>query len=275
MDTNNLIAKITDMSIAYLPKVLLAILTLIVGFWVIKRIVKFAERAMVGAQLDHSLVKFLSSLAGIALKIMLIFSVAGMFGIATTSFIAMFSAVAFAFGMALQGNLGHLASGIMLLLFKPFKVGDLVEIGSGKTGTVNEITAFNTVLKTLDNKRIFLPNGTVTSNPITNISGQGTVGVDMTFGIGYEDDIDKARKIILDVASKSPHVLSSPETMVSVNGLGDSSVDLLIRPWCNSENYWDVWFYMHENVKKAFDENSINIPFPQMDLRVVQEATSA
>lgn len=260
---------LTEALMNYLPKIAGALLTLIVGFWVINRIVAAVNRMMTKAQLDISLAKFLSSLVGVALKIMLLLAVASMFGVATTSFIAIFSAVAFAIGMALQGNLGHLASGVMLMIFKPFKVGDLVDLG-GSVGTVESINAFNTALATLDNKRIFLPNGTVTSNAIINISGQGTVGVDMTFGIGYSDDIDKARKLIFEVAKSCPQVIDEPTTMVQVSELADSSVNFIVRPWCQSEHYWDVYFYMHENVKKTFDAHGVGIPFPQMDVHLVK-----
>ena len=200
---------------------------------------------------------------------MLLLSVAGMFGVETTSFVAIFGAMAFAIGMALQGSLGHFASGVMLLVFKPYKVGDLVEIGGGNTGTVEEVQVFNTVLKTLDNKRIFVPNGVVTGNVITNISGQGEAGVELTYGIGYNDDIDKAREIILKVGESCPWILSEPKQGVVVAELGDSSVNLATRPFVKSENYWDAFFYMQENVKKEFDKAGIGIPYPTMDVNVV------
>jgi small conductance mechanosensitive channel len=221
---------------------------------------------MIKRNVDESVVPFLSSLVSVGLKVVLLLAVAGMFGIETTSFIAIFGALAFAIGMALQGSLGHFASGVLVLIFKPFKVGDLVEIGGGKVGVVEQIQVFNTVLATLDNKRIIVPNGLVTSNVITNISGQGTIGVELTFGISYTDDIDKARKIILEVGKRNPHILSDPKMGVVVGELGDSSVNLATRPFCNSEHYWDVYFYMHEEVKKAFDKEGITIPFPQMDI---------
>jgi small conductance mechanosensitive channel len=168
--------------------------------------------------------------------------------------------------MALQGSLGHFASGVLILTFKPFKVGDLVEIGGGKTGVVREIQVFNTVLSNVENKRIIIPNSLVTSNPITNITGQGTIGVTLTFGISYNDDIDKARQIILDVGKSCEFVMAEPPQVVVVSSLGDSSVNLTTRPFCKSENYWDVFFHMQENVKKAFDAQGISIPYPQMDV---------
>ncbi len=258
-----------NMAIQYAPKVLLAVLTLIIGFWIIKRIVRFTEKQLLNSSMDISLAKFLSSLFSIALKIMLFLSVAGMFGVNTTSFIAIFSALMVGIGMALNGSIGHVASGVMLMIFKPFKVGDLVEIGGGHTGTVEAINAFNTTLATLDNKRIIIANSNVTGNTITNISGQNTVGVELTYGIGYDDDIDKARAIILEVGKNCPYVLDEPAQGVVVGELADSSVNLNTRPFCKSEHYWDTLFYMQEHVKKEFDKAGIGIPFPQMDVHMV------
>ena len=253
---------------AYLPNVLGAIITLIIGFWVIGRITGAAKRAMEKREMDPTIIPFLTSLVSVGLKVLLLLSVARMFGIETTSFVALFGAMAFAVGMALQGSLGHFASGILLLTFKPYRVGDLVEIGGGQTGTVIGIQVFNTVLQTLDNKHIIIPNSVVTSNVITNISGQGEMGVDMTFGIGYSDDIDQARAAIQRVADACPYVLDKPETLIKVSELGDSSVNFLVRPWIKSEDYWDTYFYMHEHVKKEFDRSGISIPFPQMDVHL-------
>lgn len=272
METQDLITKGTNMAVEYLPKVALAILTLIIGLWVIKRIVNFAKIGIAKTGVDETLSAFLASLLNIALKIMLILTVAGMFGVNTTSFIAIFSALMVGIGMALNGTLGHAAAGVMLMIFKPFKVGDLVKIGGNATvGTVDAINAFNTTLKTLDNQRIIIANSNVTGNDITNISGQGQVGVELTFGIGYSDDIDKAKEIILEVGKSCPYILDTPPQGVVVAELGDSSVNLATRPFCKSEHYWDTLFYMQENVKKAFDKNNIGIPYPTMDVNMVSQ----
>lgn len=252
----------------YVPKIVGAILTLIIGFIVIGWIVGIVRRAMTKRDFDPTLRPFLLSLISVGLKVMLLLSVAGMFGIETASFIAIFTALAFAIGMALQGSLGHFASGVLLLVFKPYKVGDLVKIGGGEVGEVLELQIFNTVLKTLDNKRIYVPNGLVTSNIITNISGQENIGVELTFGIGYNDDIDKAKAIILQVGKECPYVLNDPPQGVAVAELADSSVNLATRPFTKGATYWDTFFYMQENVKKAFDREGINIPYPQMDVHV-------
>ena len=261
--------KFSGMVTEYAPKVAGALLTLIIGFWVIGMIVSGVKKLLKKNDVDETVQPFLTSLVSVGLKIMLLLSVAGMFGIETTSFVAIFGAMAFAIGMALQGSLGHFASGVLLLIFKPYKVNDLVEIGGGQTGTVKEVQIFNTVLATLDNKRIIVPNGVVTSNVITNISGQGEIGVELTFGIGYNDSIDKAREIILKVGESCPWILSEPKQGVVVAELGDSSVNLATRPFVKSENYWDAYFYMQENVKKEFDRAGVGIPYPTMDLNVV------
>ena len=218
---------------------------------------------------DKTLSTFLSSILGALLKVMLLFSVASMVGVDTTAFITIFGALMIGIGMAFNGTIGHIASGVMLMIFKPFKIGDLVEIGGGHTGSVEGINAFNTTLMTLDNRKIIIANSNVTGNTITNISGQGTVGVELTFGIGYNDSIDQAREVILSVGKRCPHIIDEPAQVVVVAALADSSVNLATRPFCKSENYWETLFYMQEHVKKEFDKAGIGIPYPQMDVHVV------
>lgn len=270
MNLDSILETIQGFIAQYALSVIGAIFTLIIGFWIIGRITSVLSKTLTSRGVDETIRPFLVSLVSVGLKVLLLLSVASMFGIETTSFVAIFGALAFAIGMALQGSLGHFASGVLLLVFKPYKVGDLVTIGGGQTGTVEGIQIFNTVLQTLDNKRIIVPNGVVTSNIITNISGQGIIGVELTFGIGYNDSIDKAREVILKVGKECPHILDDPAQGVVVASLGDSSVNLATRPFCNSEDYWDTFFYMQENVKKAFDAEGISIPFPQMDVHVDQ-----
>ncbi len=252
----------------YLPKVAGAILALIIGFWIIAWVTKLFKNTMAKRGVDETILPFFTSLVNVGLKILLLLTVAGMFGIETTSFVAIFGAMAFAIGMALQGSLGHFASGVMLLIFKPYKVGDLVDLG-GHVGVVDEVQIFNSVLITPDNKKVIVPNGVVTSGVITNISGQGEIRVDMTYGIGYEGDIDAARKVFLQVAANCPQVLKDKPVDVFVSELADSSVNFVVRPWAKSEHYWDVFFYMHENIKKQLDANGIGMPFPQMDVHMV------
>lgn len=259
-----------NMAIEYAPKVLLALLTLIIGFWIIKKIMGFAVRGFEKSGLDVSLSKFLASLLSVALKIMLLLSVASMFGVNTTSFVAIIGALMVGVGMALNGTIGHFASGVMLMIFKPFKVGDLVKIGGNQTtGTVEAINAFNTTLETLDNKRIIIGNSNVTGNDITNITGQENIGVELSYNIAYDEDIDKARDIIMKVGKSCPYILDNPSQGVVVAELKDSAVQLNTRPFCKGENYWDTLFYMQEHVKKEFTKAGIKVPFPKMDVQVI------
>lgn len=260
--------SLTEFIANYGLKVIGAIAALIIGLWLAGYITRIARNAFNRSNMNKDVQPFLLSLINVGLKVMVLLAVAGMFGIQTTSFIAIFSALAFAIGIALQGSLGHFASGVLILIFKPYRVGDLVKIGGGQTGRVKEIQIFNTILVTLDNKNIIIPNGLVTSNIITNISGQGIIGVELTFGISYGDSIDKAREIILRVGKECPWILEEPAQGVVVAELGDSSVNLATRPFCNSENYWETFFYMQEHVKKAFDAEGVSIPFPQMDVHM-------
>lgn len=249
-------------------KVATAILILIVGFWIARRLTKIMSKELVRNKTDDTIVNFARSVVGTGLKILVVLVAISQVGVDATSFVAILGALAFAIGFALQGTLSHFAAGVMLLFFRPYKVGDLVTIGGGQTGTVREVQIFNTVLETLDNRRIIIPNGTVTSDIITNISGQGTTGVELTYGIGYGDSIDQAREVILRVGRECPHILDQPAMRVVVASHGDSSVNLATRPFCRSEHYWDTLFYMQEHVKKAFDAEGISIPYPQMDVHL-------
>ncbi|MEL6986198.1 MAG: mechanosensitive ion channel family protein [Bacteroidota bacterium] len=264
-----LVDKGINMALEYAPKVALAILTLIIGFWIIKRIVRIANRAFENSGFDVSLSKFLSSLISVGLKILLLLSVASIVGINTTSFIAIFGALMVGIGMALNGTVGHFASGVMLMIFKPFKVGDLVKIGGNQTtGTVEAINAFNTTLETLDNKRIIIGNSNVTGNDITNITGQDNIGVELSYNIAYDEDIDRARDIIMRVGKECPYILDDPAQGVVVAELKDSAVQLNTRPFCKGEDYWDTLFYMQEHVKKEFTKAGIKVPFPKMHVQM-------
>ncbi len=260
-------AKLQEIFTIYAPKVVGAVLTLVIGLWLANWLTNRIRAILKVRGVDESVLPFLASIVSVGLKVMVLLSVAGMFGIETTSFVAIFSALAFAIGLALQGSLGHFASGVLILIFKPYKVGDLVNIG-GNVGNVEEIQVFNTLLLTPDGKRVIIPNGVVTGGVITNISGPGIIRVDMTFGISYRDDIDRAREVIQGVADASKLILKDPPVDILVSELGDSSVNFAVRPWCKSEHFWDVYFYMHEHIKKAFDKSGVSIPFPQMDVHL-------
>ncbi len=245
----------------------IAAIMLVVGLVIIAWLTNMVRRMMANRGVDKDLQPFLANILNVVLKVALFIAIAGKFGFETTSFVAVLGAMAFAVGMALQGSLGHFASGVMILLFKPFRTGDLVDV-QGHVGVVDEIQIFNTILLTPDNKKVILPNGIVTSGAITNISGQGEIKVVMSYGIGYGDDIDKARSVIQRVADECPHIIHEKPVDIFVEQLADSSVNFAVRPWCKSEHYWDVYFYMHENVKKAFDKEGVGIPYPTMDINV-------
>lgn len=262
--------SLSQMIMDYVPSVVGAILTIIIGFWIASRLVSMVKKTMEKRNIDPSLTPFIASLLGITLKLLVLLSAAGMFGIQVTSFIAILSAVAFAIGMALQGTLGHLASGVLILIFKPFTVGHFI-IAQGYSGTVKEIQLFNTILTTLDNRIIIIPNGAITSGPIENLTVNGIRMMDLLFGIGYNDDIDKARKVIQSVVDSNAHILHNKDVEILVKELGDSSVNFATRFWVNVDDYWPVYFYMQENVKKAFDKEGVSIPFPQMDVHLPKE----
>ncbi|MBL7817025.1 MAG: mechanosensitive ion channel [Saprospiraceae bacterium] len=249
-----------QVAMMYLPKIAMALLTLLIGLWVIGWVTRIMDNGMQKRGLDNTIRPFLSSLMSVGLKVMLLLSVASMFGIETTSFIAIFTALAFAVGTALSGSLGHFASGVLLLIFRPYKVGDLVSIGGGQTGKVSEIQVFNTILLTTDNKKIIIPNGVVTSNIMTNISGQGQIRVDMLFHVAETEDIDKVRACIQKVADESSLVLKTPPVDIYVNNLPTGSIEFLVRPWCNSDDYWDAYFYMKEGIKRSFNKEGIETP---------------
>ncbi|MFK8057501.1 MAG: mechanosensitive ion channel family protein [Saprospiraceae bacterium] len=256
-----------DAALLYLPKVTLALLVIIVGFWLSSRLASLFKRALVKRSVDVTVVPILRSLVSVVLKVLVLLSAASMFGIEVTSFVAIFSAIALAIGLALQGNLSHFASGLLLLTLRPYQVGDVVTIG-GQTGTVEGIHMFNTILIAPDNRKHVVPNGKITSETITNLSGQGTRGVDINIGIGYNDDIDKARAVMLEVINAYGPVLAEPVPTVLVTALNDSSVNLFSRPHVNSADFWLAKCHFNEQIKKAFDREGITIPFPQREVWV-------
>lgn len=258
------------LALSYGPKLLLAILTLIIGLWIINRVVARLEGHAV--QKDPTLGKFVGSLTSVLFKAVLLIAVASMVGIETTSFVAILGAAGLAVGLALQGSLSNFAGGVLILIFKPFKVGDLIE-AQGHIGTVKEIQIFNTVLTTADNRIVIIPNGNLSNSSMININQEATRRVDFVFGIGYDDDIDKAKSILEQLAANDTRVLKDPASLIVLSELADSSVNFTVRLWVNTPDYWDVYFSMHEAVKKAFDQNGISIPYPQQDVHMHQVAS--
>ena len=273
MESENLdfLTTITQKAYDYAPLVVGAILVLIIGFWAVNGIVRYLDKQMKKSGLDEDLRPFLLTLTNVLLKVLVFFSAAGIVGIETTSFVALLAAAGFAIGLALQGTLSHFAAGVLILFFKPYRTGDYI-VAQGYEGFVKEIQIFNTILTTLDNRIIIVPNGAISSGPIENLTSPGERKVDLTFGIGYGDDIDKARSVIESVIAESEQILKDKGTEIFVKELGDSSVNFAVRVWVHVDDYWAVFFYMHEQVKKAFDREGISIPFPQMDVHVDNNA---
>ncbi len=251
----------------YGKMLIVAIVMLVVGFWIIKKAVKGIKKIMSNKKVDNTLAPFIISLADIAMKTLLIVSTISYVGIPMTSFVAILGATGLAIGMAFSGTLQNFAGGVIILVFKPFKVGDFIE-AQGYSGTVKEIQIFTTILTTGDNKTIIIPNGGLSTGSLTNYSTQETRRIDLTFGIGYNDDIDKAYAAIKAVIDRNDKILKDPAPFMAVSNLGASSVDIVCRLWVNSSDYWAVNFYMNEFVKKEFDKQNISIPYPQQDIHI-------
>lgn len=267
IDFNYYWNMVVDMAVQYIPKFLLALIVLFVGLRIIAGIVNLTRKGMEKRDTDATLRPFLVSLLSWILKAMLIISVIQMIGVETTSFIAVLGAAGLAVGLAFQGTLANFAGGALLLVFKPYKVGDLIE-SQGKLGVVKEIQIFTTILLNPQNKTIILPNGAVSNGDITNYTTEGRIRVDLTVGISYESDIKKAKQILMDVMEGDERVLKDPAPFVGVSELGDSSVNLAVRPWTAPTHYWDIYFDTLENCKHALDKNGVTIPFPQVDVHL-------
>lgn len=253
----------------YTPKVVLAIITLFMGLWVIGILKNSFKKTMKKRDIDESLRDFLTSVASVGLKVLLVISVISMVGIETTSFLAVIGAAGLAIGLALQGSLSNFAGGVLILFLKPFKVGDYIK-AQGEEGTVNSIQVFHTMLKTVDNKTVILPNAAVANGNIINFTSEKTRRVDFVFGISYSDDIRKAKGILNNIIESDNRVLIEPAPMVAVGELAESSVKFTVRVWSKTEDYWDIYFDMFEKVKTEFDKQGISIPYPQTDVHIKQ-----
>jgi len=260
---------IQSMVLTYGKLLLVGLLILIAGLWIINRMVKGFKRLLIARNVDETLIPFLVSLTSVTLKALLFISVITYVGIPMTSFIALLGAAGLAIGMALSGTLQNFAGGVILLILKPFKVGDYIE-AQGYAGVVKEIQVFNTVLTTPDNKTVVIPNGGLSTGAMVNYSNQDTRRVDLVFGIGYDDDIDKARAIIKEVIARETNILTDPAPFIGVVELGDNSVNLVTRVWARTSEYWNVYFFLNEFVKKEFDKQGVSIPYPQRDVHIIK-----
>ncbi|CAM1373862.1 Small-conductance mechanosensitive channel [Tenacibaculum litopenaei] len=253
--------KIKNLVIDYAPKIAMAIAILLVGLFAIRIFVKASKKIMEKQQVDITLQKFLGDLLNWTLKALLFVTVISKLGVATTSFAAIIGAAGLAVGLALQGSLANFAGGTLIMIFKPFKVGDLIE-AQGVTGVVKEIQIFTTHINTPGNKLAIVPNGSLSNGNIINYTAEGQLRVDLTFGVSYDADIKKTKEILMDVLTANPKVLSDPAPTVNVSELADSSVNFAVRPWVETADYWDVYFGTTENVKLALDKAGIEIPYP-------------
>ena len=243
------------------PKIIGAIFIWIIGSWAIKKVVKQAKRLMVFRKYEVSLQKFLSDLFGWVLKIILIITVLGLLGIETTSFAAIIASAGLAIGLALQGSLSNFAGGFLIMIFKPFKIGDLIE-AQGEIGVVQEIEIFTTKLSSAENREIIIPNGTLSNGNITNYTTNGKLRANITIGVGYDEDIKKVKEILLQVLTDNPKVLKNPAPGVFVSELADSAVNFTVRPWATTADYWDMYFNTIETIKLTLDKENIEIPYP-------------
>ena len=267
MNTEKIINFLFELLASLGLKIIAAVLVLFIGSKVIKFFKKWIKTSPKLDKIDFGVRAFLSSFLGITLYVILFISIAMILGIPTTSFITALASCGVAIGLALQGALGNLAGGIMILIFKPFKVGDYITTSS-VSGTVSNITIMYTMLTTPDNKIITIPNGTLTNSVIENYSSSDTRRVDLVFAAGYDCDIDKVKSILLDVANSHDKVLKDPTPFARLSKHSDSCLEYTVRVWCNAADYWDVNFDLIETVKKEFDANGISIPYPQMDIHI-------
>lgn len=274
MDTNELSADalkykdyLIDFIMDYGPKLIGAVLVLIIGLWIVKMMTKGFDNLMIRSKMDDSLRPFLRSLVGTLLKVLLAISIMGMLGIEMTSFIAILASAGLAVGMALSGTLQNFAGGVMILIFKPFKVGDFID-AQGHSGTVKEIQIFVTILNTPDNITIIIPNGGLSNNSMINYSSRSTRRVDWTVGVAYGESVEKVRKVIRKLIDDDPRILDDPASFIKVGELADSSVNFTVRGWVKADDYWDVFFDMNEKIYTTFDKEGISIPFPQMDVHM-------
>jgi small conductance mechanosensitive channel len=254
-------------------RVFWALVILLLGWLLARLFTRLIKRIMGKANVDESLVKFTGHLVYYSILVFAVVGALDRLGVATTSLIAVVGAIGLAIGLALQGSLSNFAAGVLIILFRPYKVGDLVEV-SGEFGTVEDIQIFNTIIKSPENKTIIIPNAQATGGNIINYTTKGTLRVDMVFGIGYSDDIKKAKQILQEIVAADERVLEDPAPTIALSELGDSSVNFVVRPFARVEDYWGVYFDTTEAVKDRFDAEGISIPFPQRDVHLFQEPSN-
>ncbi len=272
INIDKIIETITYWITTYSVKILAAILIFIIGKWLVGKLSRLITKLLEKNKVDATLINFLESIIYYTLLMVVVIAVAGQLGINTTSFLTIVGAAGLAIGLALKDSLANFASGVMLIMFRPFGVGDFVNAG-GVSGNVVSIALFNTILNTPDNQRVIVPNSGITSNVITNVTANDTRRVDLVIGIGYDDDIEKTKEVLNRVLKEEDRVLDTPEANIAVSELGDSSVNFVVRPWVKTTDYWGVYFGLTEKIKIAFDKEGISFPYPQQDVHMFTEQT--
>jgi len=268
--SENFLEKAGELAMTYGPKIFLALAVLFIGSRIVRRICKTVDKVLVRKDFDVTLRPFIIALLSWTLKILLFISVAQMLGVETTSFVAVLGASSLAIGLALQGSLSNFAGGVIILVLRPFNVGDYIS-AQGEEGVVQKIDIFSTVLLCADNKRVILPNGPLAGGNITNVTGEPRRRIDLTVGIGYSDDVGEALRILHKMCVDQEMVLDDPKPFVGVFSYGDSAINLVVRPWVLTENYWPVYFDLNKKTKEVLDASGISIPFPQRDVHLFQE----
>ena len=261
---------ILDLTLQWVVRIAGAVLVFIIGKFIAKKLTEVAENFMEKSNVEITLAKFLRKLIYVALLALVIIAALGTLGVQTTSFVAILGAATLAIGLALQSNLSNFGAGAVLLIFRPFKVGDFVEAG-GASGVIEEIGVFNTIMRTGDNRLIIIPNSNIIGGNIVNYSANDTRRIDLVIGVGYEDDLKKVKDELWNIVNADERILKEPAPTIAVSELADSSVNFVVRPWVKSSNYWPVYFDLLEKIKTRFDEVGITIPYPQMDVHLKKE----
>ena len=264
---DDVVKTVTQLLLVYGLRLLAAIVILIVGRWIAKRLKNVVQRVLTGRSVDETIVSLAGSATYVLLMVGVVLAALGQLGIQVTAFVAVLGAAALAVGLALQGSLANFAAGVLLIIFRPFREGNFIE-AAGVSGTVEELHIFTTQLRTADNKTVIIPNARVTGDNITNYSAKNTRRVDMVVGVGYGEDLQRVKAVLADILAQDERVLKDPEPVIGVVELGDSSVNLVVRPWTQTTEYWDVYFDTMEAVKTRFDAEGISIPFPQQDVHL-------
>ena len=261
---------LVDSLLAFLPRLILALVIFIIGWWGARLVCKLMKKALSNSKIDPAAISFIYSVTLCALRIFIIISAIAQLGVNVTALLTAIGAATVTIGLALQDTMKNIASGVMLIINKPFKAGEFIEL-EGLQGTVEKIMITNTYLLTLDNKEVIIPNSRITSNNLVNYTAQNMRRVDLVFNIDYSDDIKLAKRILSDIAEREERIIKSPEPLIAVCEHGSSSIGIAFRVWCKTEEYWDLYFYLQEQVKLEFDKNGINIPFNQLDVRIKKD----